>query len=311
MRLPRRAAEPISQHTSGLGHRHPRLEQLRGRIDPPGVIASVNTTPTTRHAINVLLDMSRTARNTPRPLNPPVAQRDIKLEVAQCVGGVLSPLLANIALHGLDEHLQNQWRQTMGNEYRRTRRRRLGLGTWRVVRYADDFVVLVFGSRENVESLRDEMVAVLAEMGLRLSPTKTQIRHMSEGFDFLGFHIQWRRKFGTDKWHIYTFIADRPIRQLKDKIRALTRRTSQQNLRDVLIRLGLIMRGWANYFKHAVCKHVFRKLAALTWWRVIKWQMQLRRWKWKDVRRWLTTPDGVGSRSRRTGSRCSTSRRCR
>jgi RNA-directed DNA polymerase len=209
------------------------------------------------------------------------------VNIAKCVGGVLSPLLANIALQVLDEHLQDQWRQLMGNEYRRARRRRRGLGTWRIVRYADDFVVLVFGSRENVESVRDEIAAVLAGVGLRLSPTKTQIVHMSEGFDFLGFHIQWRRKFGTDKWHVYTFVADRPVRQLKDKIRALTRRTSQQNLRDVLIRLGLIMRGWANYFKYAVCKHVFRKLAGLTWWRVIKWQMQLHRWKWKDVRRWL------------------------
>ena len=86
---------------------------------------------------------------------------------------------------------------------------------------------------------------------------------MSEGFDFLGFHIQWRRKFGTDKWHVYTFIADRPVRQLKDKIRALTRRTSQQKLRDVLIRLGPIMRGWANYFKHAVCKHTLPQPRAL------------------------------------------------
>ena len=113
---------------------------------------------------------------------------------------------------------------------------------------------------------------------------------MSEGFDFLGFHIQWRRKYGSDKWYVYTFIADRPVRQLKVKIRDLTRRTSQQNPRDVLIRLGQIMRGWANYFKHAVCKHLFSQLASFTWWRVIRWQMQLHRWKWKDVRRWLTTP---------------------
>lgn len=51
---------------------------------------------------------------------------------------------------------------------------------------------------------------MLAEMGLRLSPAKTQIVHMSEGFDFLGFHIQWRCKYGTNKWHVYPFIADRP-----------------------------------------------------------------------------------------------------
>ena len=208
-------------------------------------------------------------------------------------GGILSPLLANIALSVLDEHLQEQWRQLMGTEYRRARRRRNGLGTWRLVRYADDFVVLVHGSRDNTEKLRDEIADVLAPMGLRLSPAKTQIVPMSEGFDFLGFRIQWRRKLGTNRWHVYTFIADRPVRQLKVKIRALTTRTSQQNLMDVLIRLGQIMRGWANYFKHAVCKHIFSKLAAFTWWRVIRWQMELHRWKWKDVRRRFTNPSGA------------------
>jgi hypothetical protein len=69
---------------------------------------------------------------------------------------------------------------------------------------------------------------------------------MSDGFDFLGFHIQWRRKYGTNQWYVYTFIAHRPIRSLKAKIRALTNRTSQQNPRDVLIRLNQIIRGWAN-----------------------------------------------------------------
>jgi RNA-directed DNA polymerase len=208
-------------------------------------------------------------------------------------GGILSPLLANIALHVLDEHLQGQWREQMGTNHGRARRRQNGLGTWRLVRYADDFVVLVHGSQRNVEALREETATVLARMGLRLSPAKTQIVHMSEGFDFLGFHIQWRRKHGTNKWHVYTFIADRPVRQLKVKIRDLTRRTSQQNLRDVLIRLGQIMRGWANYFKYAVCKHIFSKLAGFTWWRVIRWQMQLHRWKWSDVRRRFTGPAGA------------------
>jgi hypothetical protein len=77
---------------------------------------------------------------------------------------------------------------------------------------------------------------------------------------FLGFRIQSRRKRGTSKWHVYTFIADRPVRSVKDKIRALTRRTSQQPPGDVLIRLNQIMRGWANYFKHAVCKHTLESL---------------------------------------------------
>src|SRR4029077_8489507 len=100
-------------------------------------------------------------------------------------------------------------------------------------------------------------------------------------------------KYGSDKWYVYTFIADRPVRQVKAKIRALTRRTSQQNLRDVLIRLAQIMRGWANYFQHAVCKHLFSKLAGFTWWRVIRWLTCKHRWTWKDVRRRLTTPTGA------------------
>ncbi len=71
---------------------------------------------------------------------------------------------------------------------------------------------------------------MLAPIGLRLSVAKTQIVHMSDGFDFLGFHIRWKRKRGTNKWYVYTFIADRPVRSLKAKIRALTHRTSQQDL---------------------------------------------------------------------------------
>jgi RNA-directed DNA polymerase len=209
-------------------------------------------------------------------------------------GGILSPLLANIALAVLDEHLHRQWKpdREMGTASRRVRRRRKGLPNWRVVRYADDFVVLVHGTRADVEALREDVADVLQPLGLRLSPAKTQVVHMSDGFDFLGFHIQWKRKRGTNKWHVYTFIADRPIRSLKAKVRALTNRTSQQNPRDVLIRLNQIMRGWANYFKHAVAKHTFHALHHFVWWRVIRWLRTLHRWRWKDVRRRFTTPDG-------------------
>ena len=64
--------------------------------------------------------------------------------------------------------------------------------------------------------------------GLRLSPAKTQVLHMSEPFGFLGFRIQWKRKRGTDKRYVYTFTDKRPIRTLKDKVRALTHKTSQR-----------------------------------------------------------------------------------
>ncbi|MFH8739013.1 group II intron reverse transcriptase/maturase [Streptomyces sp. NPDC017964] len=210
-------------------------------------------------------------------------------------GGILSPLLFNIALTVLDEHLMRPWRTggAMATGARRQRHRARGLPTWRIVRYADDFVVLVHGSRSDVEALHEEIQSVLTTLGLRLSPAKTRIVHMADGFDFLGFHIQWRRKKGTrDKWHVYTFIADRPLRSLKDKIRALTPRSTQANPRDVLIRINQITRGWAHYFKHAVAKHTFNYLRHFAHMRVLRWMMRLHRWRWKDVRRWLRQPDG-------------------
>jgi len=209
-------------------------------------------------------------------------------------GGILSPLIFNVAMSVLDEHLHRPWNPggSMHTRYLRSRRTVKGLPTWRVVRYADDFVVLVHGTRTDTEDLREDVAHVLAPMGLRLSAAKTQIVHMSDGFDFLGFHIRWKRKRGTSKWHVYTFIADRPIRSLKAKVRALTNRNSQQDPGTVLIRLGQIMRGWANYFKHAACKRTLSSLSHFVWWRVIRWLRALHRWRWKDVRRAFTTPDG-------------------
>ena len=146
-------------------------------------------------------------------------------------GGILSPLMANIALSVLDEHLHRPWQPggTMSTRSQRERRRAKGLPNWRIVRYADDFAVLGDGTQADVETLREEISGVLATMGLTFSEAKTRVVNMSEGFDFLGFHIQWRRKRGTNSWHVYTFIADRPIRSLKAKVRALTNRTSQQS----------------------------------------------------------------------------------
>ncbi|MFJ1677944.1 reverse transcriptase domain-containing protein [Streptomyces sp. NPDC088251] len=118
--------------------------------------------------------------------------------------GILSPLLANTALSALDERLTRPWEPNgeMTTSHLRRRRRATGRPNCRVVRYADDFVVLTDGERDNAEALREDIADVLQPLGFRLSEAKTQVVHMSEGFDFLGFRIQWRRKRGTDKWHV-------------------------------------------------------------------------------------------------------------
>jgi len=113
---------------------------------------------------------------------------------------------------------------------RRQTRRKKGLPNWRIVRYADDFVILVHGTERDAHALREDVTEALAPMGLRLSQAKTSVRHLADGFDFLGFHIQWRGKAGMNKWYVYTFIADRPIRALKKKLPPLTHTTSLADL---------------------------------------------------------------------------------
>ena len=206
----------------------------------------------------------------------------------------MSPLLANIALSALDEALMAEWQPggAQSTEQRRATRRAKGGPTWRVIRYADDFVVLTDGTDYHLTELREHITAVLQPMGLVLSAAKTQIVHMREGFEFLGFRIQWARKRGTSTWHVYTFIADRALKSVKAKIRTLTPQTSQADLKDTLIKINQITRGWANYFRHAIASRPFNHLQQYTWWRIVRWQRTRHRWKWKDVRRWLTTPQG-------------------
>lgn len=201
-------------------------------------------------------------------------------------GGILSPLLANIALSVLDEHFAEQWQTVMSTAMRRRTRRRKGLGNWRLVRYADDFVVMVSGSRDNAEALRGEVAEVLAPMGLRLSEAKTQVVHLDEGFDFLGFRIQRRRKRGTNEHHVYTYPSKKALRAVKTKVRRLTSRSNPIPPRALLLRVNAVLRGWANYFKYGVSKRTFSYLDTFAWHRVAYW---LRRrhhgMSWKVLRR--------------------------
>ena len=209
-------------------------------------------------------------------------------------GGILSPLIFNVVMTALDEHVMDPWKDggAMSTNGKRAYRRSKGRPTWRIVRFADDFVILVHGTREHAEALREDVAAVLAPLGLRLSEAKTQVVHMADGFNFLGFRIRWKRKRGTNKWYVYTFIADQPLRSLKAKIRALTHKTSQWSLASILTRLGQLMRGWANYFRYAVAKHTFSKLDTFTFWRLAHLLRARHGWNWGKLRRHLTSATG-------------------
>ncbi len=131
-------------------------------------------------------------------------------------GGILSPLLANIALSTLDDHFAQRWTTSMATEQQRQKRRRHGLANYRLIRYADDFVIVVTGQQADADHLRDDVASVLAPIGLRLSDDKTRVVHIDDGFDFLGFHIRRMRKRGSHK----LFVSPSPRRRRSPRSRA-------------------------------------------------------------------------------------------
>jgi RNA-directed DNA polymerase len=186
-------------------------------------------------------------------------------------GGILSPLLANIALSVLDEHFARKW-EALGPRSTRGKRRRAGIPVMRLVRYADDFVVMVAGTRHDAEALWDEVGQVLAPMGLRLSEHKTRVCHIDEGFDFLGWHIQRRAMRGrSGKRAIYTYPSKKALASIKGRIRSLTRRGRHRTLADLLRRLNPALRGWCNYFRHGVSQRTFSYVEYFAFWRVFGW----------------------------------------
>jgi RNA-directed DNA polymerase len=137
-------------------------------------------------------------------------------------GAVISPLLSNIYLNGLD------WKMARNG--------------FEMVRYADDFVVLCT-SQEQAQEALEQIRQWVEENGLKLHPTKTRLVDASQrgGFDFLGYHFErgtrWPRKKSLDK--------------LKDTIRSKTRRSSGRSLRAICLDLNRTLKGWFGYFKHS------------------------------------------------------------
>jgi RNA-directed DNA polymerase len=111
-------------------------------------------------------------------------------------GSILSPLLSNVALSVLDEFVTQHPGGSRSEPWRRCERRAKGLPNCRLVRYADDWCLLVAGTRSDAEQFREQAAVLLCGMGLRLSPEKTLITHIDEGLDFLGWRIQRHRKTG-------------------------------------------------------------------------------------------------------------------
>jgi RNA-directed DNA polymerase len=200
-------------------------------------------------------------------------------------GSILSPLLSNVALSVLDEHIAHAPGGPAASTYQRATRRAQGLPTYRLVRYADDWCLAVFGTRADAEALREEIAGVLSGMGLRLSLEKTLITHIDEGLVFLGWRIQRHRKRGTSRSYVYTYPARKAVKAVTGKVKALCRQIStNQPLEVLLLRLNQMLRGWCAHFRPGVSSATFAYLSAYTWARVWGWlRRKHRRWRASQI----------------------------
>jgi RNA-directed DNA polymerase len=224
-----------------------------------------------------------------------------KTDVGAPQGAILSPLLSNVALSVLDEHIAQMPGGPSSNAYRRVKRRAQGLPNVRLVRYADDWCLMVAGDRDHAEALREDIAGVLSTMGLRLSEEKTLITHIDKGLDFLGWHIQRHPKKGTtDQRYVYTYPAKKSLANITGKIKTWCRLSTNQDLADLLLGLNRVVQGWCTYFRPGVSYRTFQYLRAFVWRRVWSWiRRKHPKSNWKELRRrycdggWWPSDNGV------------------
>ena len=191
-------------------------------------------------------------------------------------GGVISPTLANLVLDGLERLLKETFRVKRLDG-------RLHNPKVNLVRYADDFIIT--GARKELleDEVRPLVEQFLRERGLELSPEKTCVTHIEDGFDFLG---QTVRRFGRklliqpSKKNTHVFL---------EKARGLIRRARGWNQADLIRQLNPVLRGWANYHRHIVAARTFKKVEAALWqslWRWARRRHHQKSWNWIVSRYW-------------------------
>ncbi|MFI2262703.1 group II intron reverse transcriptase/maturase [Streptomyces tubercidicus] len=169
-------------------------------------------------------------------------------------GGVISPLLLNIALHGMEQAAGAGWLRSGAAKP----------STPVLIRYADDFVVLTY-SEEEAEEVRRKLADWLQPRGLRFNADKTRVVHLDEGFDFLGFNV---RKIRQKTIITPSKEAERRIRErLRNEMKALR----GANAAAVRKKLAPIVRGWATYYRGAVSSKTFKTLDDYVWKLTYKW----------------------------------------
>lgn len=156
-------------------------------------------------------------------------------------GGIISPILANMALDGLEGYLQEHLPKT-----RQGQRVKVN-----VVRYADDFIITGCTREFLVLMVKPLVMKFLRERSLELSPAKTKVTHIEDGFDFLGQNV---RKYNGK---LLIKPSKRSIKSLLEKVQRIVRANRQAKTENLIRLLNPIIRGWAQYHRHVVSKAIF------------------------------------------------------
>ncbi len=198
-------------------------------------------------------------------------------------GGVISPLLANIYLDVLDEHYHQRFHSLTpsAKKWRLTK----GKPLLRLVRYADDFVILVKGTREQAEeALKELRELVKTDLRMELAEEKTGIYPLEDGFEFLGFRFWRGPSLRTGKISTIILPSKEAIIRFRRKVKEITsRRNVCLPLEEILKRLNSLLLGWGNYFRWGWIFRQYSKLDYYVWGRVRKWlrmKHPQRTWKW-------------------------------
>jgi RNA-directed DNA polymerase len=173
-------------------------------------------------------------------------------------GGVISPCLLNVALHGLEEAAGVRYK-TSG-----TRAGEIMPGSPIAIRYADDMVVLCH-SQEQAARVKAQLTGWLAPRGLAFNEDKTKIVRLSEGFDFLGFNV--RRYHGK----LLIKPSKAAIRRLRERLASEMRTLRGGNAAAVIAALNPVIRGWAAYYRGVVSSRLFGSLDSYMWKLLYKW----------------------------------------
>ena len=183
-------------------------------------------------------------------------------------GGVISPLLLNIALHGMEGAAGVRYQSSASNAGH------LKADSPVLVRYADDLVVLC-QSLEAAHNAKSELAAWLAPRGLTFNEDKTTIVHLDDGFDFLGFHVQRHRG------KLLITPSKAALVRIRERIATELRSLRGAPALVVIQRLNPIVRGWSSYYRGAVASEAFASLDSHLWRHTYKWARRSHRNKSK------------------------------